>query len=134
MRRTLRIGLACAATTLAWSAVRAADTNVSEQLARWSASAAAPADAERGRNFFAARHGGEWSCSTCHGTPPVKQGRHAVTGKTIAPLAPAANPRAFTETARVDRWLRRNCNDVLRRECSAQEKADLLAYLNRLER
>lgn len=133
MHRALRIGLVCAATTLGWPAVHAADTNVSEQLARWSARSAAPADAERGRVFFAARHGGEWSCSSCHGTPPVTQGRHAVTGKTIAPLAPAANPRALTETARIDKWFRRNCNDVLGRECGAQEKADLLAYLDRLQ-
>ena len=30
------------------------------------------------------------------------------------PLAPAANPKAFTDTARVDKWFRRNCNDVLK--------------------
>ena len=37
--------------------------------------------------------------------------------------------KAFTDTARVDKWFRRNCNDVLQRECSAAEKADVLAYL-----
>jgi hypothetical protein len=29
----------------------------------------------------------------------------------------------------VDKWFRRNCVDVLERECTAGEKADLLAYL-----
>jgi hypothetical protein len=64
--------------------------------------------------------------------PPTADGRHAVTAKPIAPLAPAANPKVFTDSARVDKWFRRNCKDVLSRECSPQEKADVLAYLTRL--
>ncbi len=44
-------------------------------------------------------------------------------------MAPAVNPKAFTDSAKVDKWFRRNCNDVLNRECSAAEKADVLAYL-----
>ena len=40
---------------------------------------------------------------------------------------------AFTSTAKVDKWFRRNCNDVLSRECTAVEKADVLAYLNALK-
>ena len=79
--------------------------------------------------FFTSRHGGEWSCSSCHGNPPVGTGKHAGTGKAIDPLAPAANPRAFTDTAKVDKWFRRNCNDVLQRACSPGEKADVLAWL-----
>lgn len=108
---------------------QAADTTAGEQLARFNAQAARPGQAETGRAFFQARHGGDWSCASCHGTPPTAQGKHASTGKAIAPLAPAFNPKAFTDTAKVDKWLRRNCKDVASRECSAQEKADLLAYL-----
>ena len=55
---------------------------------------------------------------------------HAATGKTIQPLAPAANAQRFTDTAKVEKWFRRNCNDVVGRECSAQEKADILAWLS----
>ena len=40
---------------------------------------------------------------------------------------------SLTDVARVDKWFRRNCNDVLSRECSAAEKADVLAYLNGLK-
>ena len=58
-----------------------------------------------------------------------RAGKHAGTGKAIDPLAPAVNPRAFTDTARTDKWLRRNCKDVLARECTPAEKADVLAYL-----
>jgi hypothetical protein len=107
----------------------AADTSAAQQLERWSAQAGAPGQAERGRIFFTSAHGGEWSCASCHGNPPTATGKHASTGKAIDPLAPAFNPRAFTGSAKVDKWFRRNCNDVLQRECSAAEKADVLAYL-----
>lgn len=111
----------------------AGDTSAVQQQARWSAEAGAPASAERGRGFFVNRHGGEWSCSSCHGTPPTAEGKHASTGKRIPPLAPAFNAKAFTDSAKVDKWFRRNCKDVLSRECSAAEKADVLAYLNSLK-
>lgn len=112
----------------------AADTSAVEQLARWSAQAGAAGRAEPGRVFFTSRHGGAWSCSSCHGNPPTQTGQHASTGKDITPLAPAFNPQAFTDSARVDKWFRRNCKDVLARECSAAEKADVLAYLIGLQR
>lgn len=111
----------------------AADTTPAAQLQRWSAAAGAPGDVARGQAFFNNRHGAEWSCASCHGTPPTTQGKHANTGKVIAPLAPAFNPKAFTDTAKVDKWFRRNCNDVVNRECSAGEKADVLAYLTSLK-
>ena len=60
---------------------------------------------------------------------PVAAGKHASTGKAIEPLAPAANSKAFTDSARVDKWFRRNCKDVLQRECTAAEKADVIAWL-----
>ena len=115
--------------TLASLPAAAADTSAAEQLARFSAQAGAPGNAEQGRVLFTTRHGGAWSCSSCHGNPPTGTGQHASTGKDIAPLAPAFNTRAFTDSARVDKWFRRNCKDVLARECSAAEKADVLAYL-----
>lgn len=107
----------------------AADTSPAQQLDRFATLAGAPGQAERGRVFFSGRQGGEWSCASCHGNPPVAAGKHAGTGKVIEPLAPAANAKAFTDTARVDKWLRRNCNDVLKRECTPAEKADVLAFL-----
>lgn len=98
-------------------------------LTRFEQEAGAPAVAERGGRFFGTTYGNDWSCSTCHTTRPTQPGRHAKTDKTIAPLAPAANAERFTRPAKVDKWFRRNCNDVVGRECSAQEKADLLAWL-----
>ena len=85
--------------------------------------------AARGENFFKVKHGGEWSCSSCHTDNPAAQGKHAKTEKVIKPLAPSANPERFTEVAKVEKWFKRNCKDVLERECTAQEKGDVMVYL-----
>jgi len=122
-------GLSIVALALMPSVSQAADTSPAQQLERWSAQASAPGQAERGRAFFTSPHGNEWSCASCHGNLPTAPGKHASTGKVIDAMAPAVNPRAFTDTAKVDKWFRRNCGDVLKRECSAAEKADVLAYL-----
>ena len=87
------------------------------------------ASAGRGADFFRRRHGGEWSCSSCHTDNPASTGRHASTGKTIQALAPAANPGRMTDSAKVEKWFRRNCRDVLGRECTPSEKADVVAWL-----
>lgn len=89
----------------------------------------ASAAPERGQQLFTTTHGREWSCASCHGASPTQSGRHANTGKPIAALAPAFNPERFTDPAKVEKWFRRNCNDVMGRECSAAEKADVLAWL-----
>ncbi len=87
----------------------------------------------RGQQFFTTRHGKEWACATCHGATPTGSGQHAVTGKAIAPLAPAFNPERFTDSAKTEKWFRRNCRDVVGRECAASEKADILAWLMTLK-
>jgi hypothetical protein len=112
----------------------AGDTTPQAQLQRWTAEAGAPGQAERGKTFFGSKHGGEWSCATCHNAPPTQEGKHPNTGKVVPVLAPAFNAQAFTDTAKVDKWFRRNCKDVLSRECTAAEKADVLAYLLSLQR
>lgn len=81
-----------------------------------------------GNRFFHARHS-DWSCASCHAADPATPGKHVVTGKPIAPLAPAANTQRFRDPARVEKWFKRNCSDTLRRACTSAEKADVLAYL-----
>ncbi|MEZ5701046.1 MAG: DUF1924 domain-containing protein [Burkholderiaceae bacterium] len=132
-RLSLGLSLALLAASQWPVSVLAADTTPAAQLQRWSAQAGSPGDALRGQTFFTSRHGAEWSCASCHGNPPAAQGKHANTGKPIPPLAPAFNPKALTDSAKVDKWFRRNCKDVVGRECSAGEKADVLAYLNALK-
>lgn len=85
--------------------------------------------AERGERFFKQTHGNELSCASCHTENPAASGKHAKTGKTIKALAPAANAERFTDLAKVEKWFKRNCNDVLARVCTPQEKGDVLAYL-----
>lgn len=103
-----------------------------ELLAGYNAQAGRAAAADRGQQLFTSPHGREWSCASCHGATPTQAGRHASTGKAIAALAPAFNPGRFTDAAKTEKWFRRNCNDVVGRECSAAEKADVLAWLTSL--
>jgi mono/diheme cytochrome c family protein len=100
-----------------------------ELAASYSARAGTPADPARGERFFVASHGREWRCATCHGALPTGDGRHAATGRAIGPLAPAFRAGRLSEPAKVEKWFKRNCNDVLGRECTAGEKADVLAWL-----
>src|SRR3989338_7813353 len=83
----------------------------------------------RGGSFFKAKHGGERGCPPCHTENPAALGKHAKTGKVIDPLAPSANAERFTNPKKVDKWFKRNCNDVLSRVCTPQEKGDMFAYL-----
>lgn len=100
-----------------------------EADARQGAPGFAGFSAQRGEQFFKARHGNDWTCASCHTENPLGPGRHAKTGKDITALAPAANPQRFADPASVEKWFRRNCNDVLGRACTAREKGDVLQYL-----
>jgi hypothetical protein len=86
-------------------------------------------DASHGEQFFKSRHDGDWSCSSCHTDNSAEPGKHSVTKKDIKPLAPFTNPERFTNAEKVEKWFKRNCKDVLKRECTAQEKGDVLTYL-----
>lgn len=100
-----------------------------DMLAGYSAQSGSTASAARGQEFFTTKHGKDWSCSSCHTSTPTGDGKHAATGKHIAPMAPATNAERFTDNAKTEKWFRRNCNDVVGRECTAAEKADVLAWL-----
>lgn len=90
-------------------------------------------DAARGKAFFFANHSGGKAetpaCTACHTTNLAGPGQTRA-GKTIEPMAASASPQRFTDPANVEKWFRRNCGDVLGRECTAQEKSDVLAYLS----
>lgn len=134
MNRQSFFGVALCVAVLAFSNSAAAATpaDMRQEFAA-AAKAATPGfaglSAARGEQFFKTTHGKEWSCATCHGARPVGDGKHAVTGKVISPLAPAANAGRFTDPAKTEKWFKRNCNDVLGRECTVAEKGDVLEYL-----
>ena len=100
-----------------------------QELLKTYESQSGKANPTRGEQFFNAKHGKEWSCASCHENPPNHDTKHIVTGKVIKPLSPYANPARFTDEAKADKWFKRNCNDVLGRDCTAQEKAYVLAWL-----
>lgn len=100
-----------------------------QQEAKRSSPAFRGFSAAAGERFFKQTHGNELSCASCHTKNPAAPGKHAKTGRIIKALAPAANPERFTNAAKVAKWFKRNCNDVLERACTPQEKGDVLAYL-----
>ena len=112
---------------------QAGDTQPDALLSQYQQAAGQKADRLRGQKFFNATAANDLSCASCHGVSPVLPGKHASTGKTIAPLAPMVNPERFSDSAKVEKWFRRNCKDVLNRECTPLEKADVVAYLKDLK-
>jgi len=132
LRSILELLLAGALAATALNAAAATPVEIQKSF-DMAARAGAPGfsgfSAERGKQFFHATHGNDWSCASCHTVNPASGGKHTKTGKEIAPLAPAANPQRFADAAKVEKWFDRNCKDVLGRVCTAQEKGDVLAYL-----
>jgi len=70
------------------------------------------------------------SCTSCHGDNPAKAGQHVKTGKAIQPMALSANAERFQDAKKIEKWFLRNCKWTLGRECSTQEKADILTWLS----
>ncbi len=107
-----------------------------ELLARYSAAGAGPFDAERGRQAWLAEvtsgKGDARSCSSCHGSDPKQAGRHLRTRKAIKPMAPSVEPARLSDPKKIEKWFLRNCKWTWGRTCSAQEKGDILTYLNGL--
>lgn len=89
-----------------------------------------------GREFSAAAGETLWrkdfdgkSCMSCHTGAPRDPGRHDRTGKPIEPMAPSVNAERLTDVRQMKKWLLRNCKSTLGRECTAQEKGDVLTWL-----
>jgi cytochrome c5 len=102
-----------------------------ELLAAYTAKAGVPASPERGQKLFTTNFGRQlgYSCSTCHGDVPTGKGKDAITEKSIAPMAPAFNPARFTDSSKVEHWFRLNCKDIVGRDCTPGEKADIISWL-----
>ncbi len=70
------------------------------------------------------------SCSSCHGATPDETGSHVKTLKTIKPMAFSVNPERYQNSKKLEKWFLRNCKWTFGRECSAQEKVDILSWLS----
>lgn len=90
-------------------------------------------DAKRGEEIFTSKHIGkkakEISCTSCHGVDLSKSNENLFTGKIIEPLSPNANKKRFTDITEIEKWMKRNFNDVYVREGTALEKGDVTTYI-----
>jgi hypothetical protein len=122
----------CLLALLFAQAVHAAQLD--ELLNRYQQSASRPFSAESGKAFWTTKHtpvAGEpaRSCAVCHSADLKSTGKHINTGKIIQPMAPAVNSKRLTDSRKMEKWLLRNCKWVLGRECTAQEKGDVLTFM-----
>jgi putative intracellular protease/amidase len=127
-----RVSLLALAAALIAPGARAAA--VDDLLKRYVELGAANFSADNGEQFWDravvdAKSGEPRKCSLCHTTDLRRTGKHATTGKAIEPLAPSVNPKRLTDVRDIEKWLTRNCKWTLGRECTPQEKGDVLVMI-----
>jgi len=128
----------CAALLISLSSVAAqADSEtVTNLLQNYASQGATTPDEKQGEQLWQKtfNYDGEFSrrsCTSCHTKDLSAAGEHVKTGKPIKPMATSSNSGRFTDSKKVEKWFKRNCLWTMDRECSVQEKANFLAYLNK---
>ena len=109
-----------------------------EQLAQYASAAKTESpgfvgfSAERGKTLHTQNFSGGKpdtpACTSCHGKDTRVAGR-APSGKAIDAMAASVTPARYTDPAKVEKWFKRNCTEVLGRVCTAQEKGDWLTFM-----
>ena len=109
------------------------DTTIDELIKTYSSQGKSTANAGKGEKFYFAKNpsakDGLVNCASCHKDNPTESGLVKKSGKKLEPMAVSANKNRYKDKKKVEKWFKRNCNDVLARLCTAQEKADFLAYM-----
>lgn len=105
-----------------------ASSAVDSLLISYQQQGAGVVDTNEGRDLWFSKHG-DRSCSSCHSDSLSQNGKHIKTGKLIKPMALSVNPERYRDGKKIEKWFRRNCKWTLGRECSAQEKANILSWL-----
>ena len=133
MHRLLMVVVFFAATT-AVVAGESIPTSLPELFKHYGAMSSLPLDDKRGKDLWfrqtPAEDGKMRDCTVCHGKDLTQSGKHAKTGKVIDPMAPSVNKERFTDLKKIEKWFKRNCKWTLGRECTAQEKGDVLKFLS----
>ena len=111
-----------------------AEGTVAMLLQQYQALGASSFDVGRGQALWNSNHidqrsGQKRACTSCHTSDLRRPGKHARTGKVIEPMAPSANLKRLTDIRKIGKWFKRNCKWTLGRECTPQEKGDILSYL-----
>lgn len=130
MNRLLAIILAATSLSVATASVAGPREDM---LAQYAAAAKSSGfSAARGQVLHAQNFNGGKpdtpACTACHGKDPRAAGRTPA-GKAIEALAVSVTPARYTNPAKVEKWFKRNCTEVLGRECTPQEKGDWLTYV-----
>ncbi|MCH7815481.1 MAG: DUF1924 domain-containing protein [Proteobacteria bacterium] len=106
-------------------------TEISDALLQEYLSAAArPFTIAAGLETWTAVQPNGRSCTTCHGESLFTAGSHERTGKLIEPMAPSVNSERLTSRRKINKWFLRNCKWTFGRECTVQEKGDILFWLS----
>ncbi len=108
---------------------RAASDTTQAMLQELAAEAAEPFSTSAGIATWNRDANGR-SCTSCHTNSVHANGRHERTGKIIEPMAPSVNPQRLTSRKKINKWFFRNCKWTFGRECTAQEKGDILLWLS----
>ena len=91
-----------------------------------------PFSVERGEKLFRTERvnskGDKVSCMTCH-TDNAKKSGLSRANKVIEPMAVSVDAERFTDRAKIEKWFKRNCNDVFERPCTTLEKGDFMKYM-----
>ncbi|MDQ6996845.1 MAG: DUF1924 domain-containing protein [Mariprofundus sp.] len=112
----------------------ASEQVIEQQLSHYRDAGAGAFDAKRGASLWKQSHlqvklGKQVNCTSCHTVRLQNVGQHMRTGKRIEPMAPSVNPERFGDAKKIEKWFKRNCKWTWGRECTAQEKGDLLTFL-----
>ena len=135
LKRTIPTLLACVAILFSGASQAGARE---DQLAQYASAAKAETpgfagfSAERGKTLHTQNFTGGKpdtpACTTCHGKDTRSTGR-APSGKTIEAMAVSVTTTRYTDPAKVEKWFKRNCTEVLGRVCTPQEKGDWLTFM-----
>jgi hypothetical protein len=93
---------------------------------------AGPFSFDRGERLWKNQLYEQRQCADCHGADLSQPGRSKRTNEHIEAMVSSASPERYTDSSKVEKWFLSNCKWTWGRECTAQEKGDLLEYLRRL--
>ena len=130
----LRIFVITMTITLSLYALTASAAVIDEILTGYLQQGAPAPQADNGKQLWTKTYANnkkpqQRSCTDCHTENLRATGKHIKTGKPIEPLAPSVNKERLTDARKIEKWFKRNCKWTLGRECSVQEKADILSFL-----